>query len=304
MAFVLHRFVLHNDTIRPAGEPLLRAGQIGLLSGWGVFSTLRVVNGVPFAFERHWARMMRDAAALHVPVPREPEAIRRKLVELIEANQAFEHTTLRLVIVRNGGGMWEGPPAGAASDVIAMTANSKDWGDSVKLGYVPNARHAACEFTGTKILSWAANLTWVERAQARGLDEVVLLNERGEVAECTSANIFVANNNQVWTPPLASGCLPGITREILLEEIRVAGIGIGEETLYPADLEAADEVFITSTTRNLLPVSEIEGKRVGGSRQVSLALETAFTEFVDRYGAAHRQVPVPAGVSSKEKGSK
>ena len=84
---------------------------------------------------------------------------------------------------------------------------------------------------------------------------MVLLNERGEVAECTSANLFIANGGQVYTPPLGSGCLPGITREVLLGEIHVPGITVEEKTLLPADLESADEVFITSTTRDLLPVS-------------------------------------------------
>jgi branched-chain amino acid aminotransferase len=223
MVYVLHRFVLHNDRIREVSEPDLSPGQVGLLSGWGVFSTLRVADGVLFAFERHWARIVRDAAALRVPLPQDPENVRRRLLELVEANRAF-NATLRLAIVRNGGGMWAGPSNGRPSDVIALTADSKDWGGSVKLGYVKNARYAAGEFSSAKILSWAMNLTWVEAAQARGLDEVVLLNEHGEVAECTSANIFAATGGQVWTPPVSAGCLPGITREVLLGEIHVPGI--------------------------------------------------------------------------------
>lgn len=290
MSIVLHRFILHNDRIREASDPVLSPGQVGLLSGWGVFTTLRLTEGVLFAFERHWARIKRDAAAFHVPVPEDPEKVRRKLLELAEANQAH-NATLRLAILRNTGSMWAGPPTGRASDLIALTAGSKEWGDSVKLGYVENARHAACPFAGTKILSWAMNLTWVESAQARGLDEVILLNERGEVAECTSANLFIANGGQVWTPPLSSGCLPGITREILLGEIHVPGIRIGEKTLLPADLEAADEVFITSTTRNLLPVARIEDKTTRQAQHALPALEKAFGEFVERYVAGHKETP-------------
>jgi branched-chain amino acid aminotransferase len=291
MEFVLHRFVLHNDRIREATDPDLAPGQVGLLSGWGVFSTLRVADGVLFAFERHWARIARDAAAMHVPLPQEPEEIRRRLLELLAANRA-DNATLRLVIVRNGGGMWAGPSNGRASDVIALTADSKDWGEGVKLGYVKNARHAACEFSGAKILSWAMNLTWVEAAQQRGLDEVVLLNEHGQVAECTSANIFASTGGQVWTPPIHAGCLPGITREVLLEEIHVPGIHIAEKVLTPADLENADEVFITSTTRNLLPVLEIEGKRIGRTDLTRRALADAFGQYVERYVAAHKSLVV------------
>jgi branched-chain amino acid aminotransferase len=288
---VLHPFLLHNGDIRPSSEALLAAGQVGLLSGWGVFTTMRVVEGIPFAFERHWARMIRDAAALKVPMPSDSEAVRRNLLALIEANRAPQ-ATLRLVVVRNRGGLWEGPAAGRASDVIGLTAASKDWGSSVKLSYVPQGRHAANEFAGTKILSWAMNLTWIERAQARGFDEVILLNERGEVAECTSANIFIAQANDVWTPPLNSGCLPGITREILIGETLVPGIRVRERTLAPCDLEQADEVFITSTTRNLLPVGQIEGRNVGRSDRVRAALEAAFENFVNRYVTRNKPVGV------------
>ena len=257
----------------------------------GVFTTLRVADGVLFAFERHWARISRDAAAMHVPLPQDPENVRRRLLELVEANHAFD-STLRLAIVRNGGGMWAGPSNGRASDVIALTADSKDWGEGVRLGYVEHARYAACEFTTTKILSWAMNLTWVESAQERGLDEVILLNEYGDVAECTSANIFASTGGQVWTPPVSSGCLPGITRELLLGEIHVPGIRIAEKKLTPAELEGADEVFITSTTRNLLPVNEIEGKKIGRTDHTRHALAKAFGEYVDRYVAAHNGAAV------------
>jgi branched-chain amino acid aminotransferase len=285
---VLHRHILHNNQVCLASDTVLAPGQVGLLSGWGVFSTLRVAEGVLFEWDRHWARIKRDAAALHVPVPADSEAVRRQLLDLIEANGAV-NSTLRVVIVRNGGGMWAGPSNGRESDLIALTADSKEWGTGVKLAYQAQGRHAACNFAGTKILSWAMNLTWLETAQRRGFDEVILLNERGEVAECTSANLFVANGSQVWTPPLSSGCLPGITRELLLGPVRAQGIEIGEKPLLPAELEAADEVFITSTTRDLLPVLEIEGRKVGGGQDARLALQKAFSAHVRGYVAAHKE---------------
>ena len=287
---MLHRFVLHNDRIQEASDLSLSPGQVGLLSGWGVFSTLRVADGVLFAWERHWARIARDAKALHVPLPEDSDRVHGKLIELVEAN-GVPNCTLRLVIVRNGGGMWAGPSNGRASDVVALTADSKEWGDGVKLAYQREARHAASQFAGAKITSWAMNLTWLECAQQRGFDEVILLNERGEVAECTSANLFVAEGNQVWTPPLSSGCLPGITREVLLGEVKAPGIRIGEKALVPSDLELADEVFITSTTRDLLPVVQIEDKKVGRSERARQVLTAAFREYVRKYVAANKVAP-------------
>src|SRR5439155_18980690 len=271
-----------NDSIQEASALSLSPGQVGLLSGWGVFSTLRVADGVLFAWERYWARIARDAKALHVPLPADSGKVQRRLLDLVEANQAY-HSALRIAIVRNGGGMWAGPSNGRASDVIALTAQSKEWGDTVNLAWVRHGRHAASQFAGAKILSWAMNLTWLESAQNRGFDEVILLNERGEVAECTSANIFIANGDQVWTPPLSSGCLPGITRELLLSEIRVPGVPLGEKALTPGDLEAADEVFITSTTRDLLPVYQIEGNKVGRVDRARVRLQEAFSKYVQQY---------------------
>ena len=288
---MLHRYILHNETVCSASDQVLSPGQVGLLSGWGVFSTLRVADGVLFAFERHWARIMRDAAAFHIPIPDDSEKVRRLLLDLVEANRAF-NSTLRLVIVRNGGGMWADPSPQRASDVIALTADSKDWGEGVKLAYQANARHAASPFAGTKILSWSMNLTWLETAQQRGFDEVILLNERGEVAECTSANIFVANGTQVWTPPLSSGCLPGITRELLLGEIQVPEIRIGEKALLPEELESADEVFITSTTRELLPVVSIVGLHIRPGGRVREQLQQAFTVYVESYVASRKRADI------------
>ena len=245
----MHRFQLHNGQILDTHERSLSAGQVGLMNGWGVFSTLRVADGVLFAFERHWDRMRRDAAKVHVPFPQDPAQLKSELLRLVEANSAW-NATLRVVVVRNRGGLFEGPDQERAFDVIAFTKDLNPWGSSVRLAVKPHARHAANEFSGCKILSWSHNLTWYEEAQQRGFDEVILLNERGEVSECTSANIFAATGGQVYTPPLSSGCLPGVTRELLLDVVRVPGISVTERALTPADLERADQVFITSTTRD------------------------------------------------------
>lgn len=276
----VHSHFLHNGEIREVSESVLMAGQVGLLSGWGVFSTLRVMDGALFAWERHWARMQRDARILNVSMPPDEQKTERLLMRLVQAN-GKTNCTLRLVVVRNTGGMWAGPlSAGRESDVIALTADSKDWGDSVRLSVQPNARFSAGEFTGAKILSWAANLVWAERAQQAGFDEMILLNEYGRVAECTSANIFAVSGDQVFTPPVTDGCLPGITREVLLQELRVPGVQILERGLTIADLETADEVCITSTTRDLLPVREIAGKTLGNKGHVRERVTAAFRQFM------------------------
>ncbi len=293
----MHRFLLHNDEVRDAGDLVVSPGQLGLLNGWGVFSTLRVYDGVMFAWDRHWARMQRDAERLRVPFPKDPAWLEQRLNKLIDANRAH-NSTLRVVIVRNGGGkwlkMWEGPATDREFDVIAFTADVNQWETAgVRLGVVEQARHAANEFAGVKYLSWSQNLTWYERAHEQGFDEVVLLNERGEVAECTSANIFAVHGSQVSTPPLSAGCLPGVTRATLLEDVSVPGVATSEKMLMPVDLESADEVFITSTTRELLAVASIDGLRLKpSSGEVRLRLQAAFTGYTRAYVAA--RTPIPA----------
>lgn len=282
----MHRFVLHNDDVIDAHARVVSPGQTGFMNGWGVFSTLRVAQRVLFAFERHWTRMTHDAQRLRVPFPQDADYIKSRLQKLIEANDARE-ATLRVAVVRNHGGPWEGPGIQRDFDLIAFTTGLADWGDNVRLAIKPNARHAQNEFAGAKITSWAQNLAWYEEAHERGFDEALLLNERGEVSECTSANVFAAIGSRVVTPPLSSGCLPGVTRELLLDEIRVDDITIHEQTLRPEDLEQADEVFITSTTRDLLPVRLVEGLRIKHGERVMELLREHLVEYRNGYIKNH-----------------
>ncbi len=284
---MIHRYLLHNDEIRESTERVLTPGQLGLLAGWGIFSTIRVYEGVLFAFEHHWERMRRDAELLRVPFPNEPGPFETALLRLIDANHA-QNSTLRAIVVRNRGGYWEGPGMTREYDVIALTADVNDWGRGVRLDLVPQGRHAASPFAGTKILSWAYNLAWYEKAHVDGFDEVVLLNERGEVAECTSANIFAAFGNRVFTPPLSSGCLAGITRHTLLHDAKISGFSVEERTLMPNDLAKADQVFITSTTRELLQVEHIQGLSVNNNGDACKTLQEAFSKYMDFYVAEAR----------------
>jgi len=279
---MVHPYILHNDEIRRAEEPAIAPGQIGALSGWGVFSTMRVARGMLFEFPRHYARMRHDAELMNVPFPSDPERVERLLLRLVEANGQTD-CTLRVAVMRNKGGLWQAPRIERDYDLFALTASLHNWGRAVRLALQAHGRYSASRFSSAKILSWAQNLTMYEEAQRRGFDEVILLNERGEISECTSANLFVANGNRVRTPPLSSGCLPGVTREVILKEIQIPGIEIVEETLSPPDLDSADEVFITSTTRDLLSVIDVEGMHIRHEGTARELLQDAFGHYIDRY---------------------
>src|SRR5580692_12512452 len=136
----MHRYLLHNDDIRDAADGGLSPGQVGLLSGWGVFSTLRVYDGVMFQWERHWQRMQTDAARMRVPFPSDPQWLESRLLRLIEANQTDTkqalNATLRVVVVRNRGGLYQGPGVTRDFDVIAFTVDPVRWPASMKLGVI------------------------------------------------------------------------------------------------------------------------------------------------------------------------
>jgi branched-chain amino acid aminotransferase len=144
------------------------------------------------------------------------------------------------------------------------------------------------------MLSWVHNADTIERAHGEGFDDALLLNEQGHLAECTSANIFLVRHGQVFTPPLTSGCLPGITREVLREAIPAAGYKLLEQDLTPDDLFAAEEVFISSTTREVAAVESIEPHwKYPAPGKVTSAIGAAFQGYVK----AHLQ---RSGVSTLE----
>lgn len=279
----MHRYVLYNGGIVPADESIFKPGQLGLLSGWGVFSTLRIGRGVAFAMERHWARLCRDAELIHVELPVDLDGVRAGFAELIRHNDARE-AVARICVFRSRGGSWEGPGTGASSDWVLLTSQLPPWPESATLDVRANARFAASPFVGAKTLSWSSNLTMYEDARRAGFDEVILLNERGEVAECTSANIFAVRDGITYTPPLHCGLLPGVTREVMLTELRSSPT-VQEKALTVDDLLDADEVFITSSTRDLLPVTRI-GKtslRAGSAWPVMDGIRRELREYIDRY---------------------
>lgn len=284
----MHPYLLYDDRIHPADEVLLRPGQLGLLAGWGVFTTLRIYQGIPFEFNRHWKRMLRDAAIINVPMPFERDEVRARLLQLIERNESYE-ATMRMCIVRSKGGMWEGPGSGNEADLLAFSVPVKDFKQRVALDVREQGRHAASPFAGTKTLSWSHNLTMAENAARTGFDEVILLNERGEVAECTSANIFAVRDGVTLTPPIASGPLPGVTRAVMLEELKLADAPVREQVLTMDDLFAAEEVFITSSTRELIAVERIQEKMLAAKAWPAMErLRAGLRDYIERYTAAQK----------------
>ena len=280
---MIHRNIFHNESLLPIEKVRLSPGQAGLTCGWGIFTTLRISRGEAFAYERHWRRLEKDAAVIHMPIPYTAAKIRVHLHEVIRANKVSEGAA-RIYLIYNQVGHWQSDEVQPPVDLIIYTAGLPEYREPVRLGLRQHGRHAASPLAGVKTISWLPNVWAVVEAQKEGFDEVVLLNERGEVAECTAANIFAVKNNKVFTPPLSAGCLEGVTRGILFEIAPEAGFPFVDQTLRPDDLYSADEVFITSTNRSLIGVGEIAGHKIASAPgPLTLRLEDAFAAYVTDY---------------------
>ena len=280
---MINRIVFHNNRLLPIEEVRLSPGQAGLMSGWGLFTTVRIVEGIAFAFERHWQRLARDAARTHCPFPFEEMAVRRDLAEVLHANGVREGSA-RIYAIYNQFGFWRSDEAFPAADLLIYSAGLPAHRGTVRLGMREHGRHAASPLAGVKVTSWLNNVWNLYEAQQSGFDEVVLLNERGEVAECTAANIFCVREGRVLTPPLSSGCLAGITRSVMLDIGPAVGIVVEERVLMPDDLYHAQEVFISSTNRNIIAVTDIADHPVGApSRPIMEKLELAFSSYIKEY---------------------
>jgi branched-chain amino acid aminotransferase len=280
---VIHHFVFHNDRVLPVETVRLSPGQAGLLNGWGLFTTIRIHDGIPFAFERHWSRLERDAERTRCPFPFVAETVREQLAMLLQAN-TVQQGAARIYAIYNQVGFWRSAENFPRVDLLLCSADLPSYREPSRLGLREFGRYAASPLAGVKVLSWLDNVWNYYEAQQAGFDEVVLLNERGEVAECTAANIFCVRGGRVTTPPLNSGCLSGITRSVLLEIGASVGVEVKEAVLRPDDLYAADEVFISSTNRSMLGVSEINGHQIATAPgPVTLKMENAFGEYVKRY---------------------
>jgi len=290
---VIHRYIFHNEELQEVGKARWSPGQSGLICGWGLFTTARIVRGEAFAYERHWRRLEKDASITRLPLTYAGARVRVHLQEVIRANRV-EEGCARIYLVWNTVGFWKSEEKMPEVDLVITTADVPRYPDTVRLTVREQGRHAASALAGVKTISWLNSVWAVAEAQREGFDEVVLLNERGEVSECTAANIFAVKGDKVLTPPLSSGCLEGVTRGVLTEVAGEAGTAVVEQVLRLEDLCSAEEVFITSTNRNVIGVREIAGKTIGDgkmgpvTKRLDKAFEAFVKEYVDRRVAAER----------------
>ncbi len=299
---MVHSFAVHNGSVLPAGSIHFSPFQTGLLSGWGLFSTLRIYQAVPFELDAHVDRLKRDAELLHVNIEPWLGEIAPAFEALIDRNLRQKglpaEAMARVYFIRNRGGLLDVPDQ-RDSDFLLFTADLKSWGASAKLRTQPHGRHSQAPLACTKTLTWAHNLVLLEDANRQGFDDVLLLNEFGELAECTSANIFLVKDGFLLTPPLTAGALPGISRKVILDACHRAGVPCREARVTVDDLKSASEVFISSSTREVQPISQVDQQSFPVPGPLTQRVEELFAGYVHDYVGSHQK---PAAGSRKASG--
>ena len=245
----------------------------GFLYGEGVYETLRTYNGQPFLFDRHMRRLRRSAEMLTLAVPitnAEIDARFRETLRAARLGDSPEHEAYIRILVTRGVGELSYDSAACPTPSIVVIVKphvappAEVFERGVKVALVEIVRnHPGSVSPLIKSNNLLNNALAMQEASRRGGFEGVMRNYRGELAECTQSNLFVVKSGAALTPPIDAGLLPGITREFLFEIGAEAAILVREAVLKDADLFEADEAFLTSSTREVVPIVQVDDRRIG-----------------------------------------
>jgi branched-chain amino acid aminotransferase len=223
----------------------------GLLTGDGVFETLRIARGRPFAARRHLDRLARSAALVRLPCPEAAE-VRAAMEQVVRAND-LDEGRLR-VTVTSGPGALGSDRAAVHPTVIVAAGPLPAWPPAADVAVAPWPRNERSPLTGVKSTSYGENVVALAYARGRSAGEAVFANLAGLLCEGTGTNVFLGVDGRLVTPPLSTGCLAGVTRALIMELVDVV-----EEELPLAALAEADEAFLTSSTRDVQPIRAVDG---------------------------------------------
>ncbi len=292
-----------NGLLHPASEPSIAPLNRGFLYGDAIYEVWRTYHGVLFAWEEHWRRLRASARALHMDLEFTPEVIlpeiRRTVAEFRARVAEPGELYVRLQITRGAGAIGLDVALADKANFIILVQPCPDlsqekWKEGMRLSVATTLRRNPSQSLDPawKTGNYLNNLLCLREARSRGADEVVILNIAGEVTEASVSNIAFVRRGGIVTPPLSAGILAGITRSLVLGEIASsAGLKAAEETIHPADFASMEECLLLSTTKDIVPVSEIDGIRFKlGPDTVSSRLKAAFARAARRYATAHPEL--------------
>jgi len=268
-----------NGRITGESEAVIPVLDHGFLYGEGVYEVMRTYGRAPFLYGRHMARMRRSAAMIDLEVPFTDEYLLgeiRKTADRFYQGQGPEGDGLemyiRVLLTRGAGAITYDVRSCPAPTVVIIVKPQVDpppeaYDQGVKVILVPVVRnHPGSVNPLIKSNNLLINALAWQQATRQGGFEAIMRNYRGEVSECSQSNLFVVKGGEAVTPPLEAGLLAGITREFVFECGESAGIPVRETTLHDDDLFGADELFLTSTTREIVPIVQVDDRKVGTGR--------------------------------------
>jgi branched-chain amino acid aminotransferase len=243
----------------------------GLLYGDGVFEGIRAYNGRVFKLKEHVERLFYSAKAILLEIPMSPAKISEAVLASCRANK-IRDGYIRLVVTRGVGNLGLNPRSCKKPTVFIIADKiqvypQELYARGMEIVTVPTARnlHSALN-PAIKSLNYLNNILAKIEANNAGVEEAVMLNAEGFVAECTADNLFVVKNGELFTPPLSAGALYGITRRTVIELAQESGIKVSEPNLTRYDLFCADECFLCGTGAEIMPVIKIDGRIIGSGK--------------------------------------
>lgn len=263
----------------------------GLLYGDGVFEGIRAYHGCVFKLKEHLDRLFYSAKAILLDIPMSPEKISRAVIETCRANK-IRDGYVRLLVTRGIGTLGLNPKSCVHPSVIIIAGKiqlypQELYKQGLAIVTVPTVRnlHSALN-PAIKSLNYLNNILAKIEANNAGVEEAVMLNAEGFVAECTGDNLFIIKNSELLTPPLSAGALYGITRQTVIELAQQAGVKVSEPNLTRYDLFNADECFLTGTGAEIMPVIKIDGRIIGNGKPGPLTrkLEEDYHALTKRCG--------------------
>ncbi|MBM6399751.1 aminotransferase class IV [Phycicoccus sonneratiae] len=263
----------------PADAPAVSAVDHGVTVGDGAFETAKVEDGVPFALGRHLARMDRTIAGLGLPAA-DHDRVREGVAAVLEG-PPMPFGRLRWTVTAGRGPLGSDRLDSALTYIVTAVEQARP-AASGRVVTVPWVRNERSATVGLKTTSYAENVVALARAAEQGAIEALFANTRGELCEGTGCNVFVVTDGVLRTPALDSGCLAGISRALVIEWSREDGLDVVEETLPLEVLAEADEVFITSSVKDVMPVSAVDGRALEAPGPVTAAVREVWARHAAR----------------------
>ena len=247
-------------------DPSIGAMSSAVLYGKGIFTTLAVHNGKPFLWGKHWARLTAAAKRLSIDISLHPEAnVLAGLRKLIDAKGlSFGRARITFLDGRSGS-IWESRDG--KTELLISAAENRTRPDQLDLTLSPCVVNSTSPLTGIKSCNYLEHLMAYDEARGRRFEEAIRLNEKGHVTSACMANVFWEVGGELFTPSLSTGCLPGTTREFVLEKLECDEVEAGIEAL-----EAADRIFLTSAGLGVAPVAGFNGRVLDTSEHGILEL--------------------------------